>query len=194
MEQRSRLDEIEDVDFAEKQLLRKGKTREEVKEMLLARGAELKNIEIIIDNIDSEYIGVLRFVASKTIRFLNFMIDLSFLLSVVIGAIHLTKDNTDDYAVLIILVFPLSYYIVGESFFGQTIGKYLTKTIVINKDGNQPSALAILVRTLCRLSPHHIVSIFFHERTFHDRMSRTFVIDKEKWEKSLEDEIFNTKK
>ena len=151
MEQRSRLDEIEDVDFAEKQILRKGKTREEVKDLLLARGAELKNIEIILNNIDSEYIDVLRFVAPKTTRFLNFFIDLSFLLSIVISVIKLTKDqNTDDYAVLIILVFPLSYYIVSEAVFGQTIGKYLTKTKVVDKEGNNYDLAGREIVSICR--------------------------------------------
>lgn len=36
---------------------------------------------------------------------------------------------------------------------GKTIGKYITKTIVVMEDGSKPKASDIVLRSLCRLIP-----------------------------------------
>lgn len=190
MSDRSRLDEIEDANFAEKQILRKGKTKEEVKEMLLDRGASLIQIEQILNTIDSEFTGVLRIVSTKQKRFLNLLIDFSFLISIIIlMSFILSEEAFLDYSMVIILLFPFFYYVVCEYRYGKTIGKSITGTFVVDKDGKSPNGFRILLRTVCRISPHHLISFFFHERTFHDRISGTYVVDCDKLQNMKENEM-----
>jgi len=67
------------------------------------------------------------------------------------------------------------YYFVFELVSGRTLGKYQTQTKVVNKNGNAPSALQLIIRTLSRF-----LSVFSgisdDERAVHDIFSNTFVI------------------
>ena len=66
------------------------------------------------------------------------------------------------------------YYFIFEVIRGQTLGKMLTKTKVVSKDGSHPSVLKIFARSLLRLVPIDIVSYLFGtELGFHDILSGT---------------------
>lgn len=52
---------------------------------------------------------------------------------------------------LIWLALALSYFIVPEWLWGRTLGKLITRTIIVNEKGDRPSLGQVLVRTLFRL-------------------------------------------
>ncbi|MEC8885384.1 MAG: RDD family protein, partial [Bacteroidota bacterium] len=73
------------------------------------------------------------------------------------------------------LIFLL-YQGLTEYFFQKTVGKYITKTIVVTKDGKKPDAGTIALRTLCRLIPFDRLSFLITKNGFHDRFSNTQVV------------------
>ncbi len=93
----------------------------------------------------------------------------------------LSKNNGRAYSLLIVLVVPLTYYIFLELFLGRTLGKFITGSIVVDKDGKRPGIFRIIIRTGCRFFPHTLFSAFFRDRIFHDKISSTFVVDKNRW-------------
>ena len=79
----------------------------------------------------------------------------------------------------------LFYYNVFEIFSARTVGKWITQTIVVDQNGEKPNHETIMVRSLCRLIPFNALSIIgFPARTWHDSISKTYVVDK----KALEQE------
>ncbi|GGG96271.1 hypothetical protein GCM10011416_12530 [Polaribacter pacificus] len=68
------------------------------------------------------------------------------------------------------------YYLIFEFAFGQTIGKMITKTKVIDaKTQEKPSLSSVLIRTLARLIPIDFLSYFISSNGIHDRLSKTAV-------------------
>ena len=84
-------------------------------------------------------------------------------------------DNNDGYFLLIFLL----YYSITESLFQKSLGKFLTKSIVVDSYGNNAKALPMLFRTLGRLVPFDGLVIFLGYRALHDLASETFVIHNE---------------
>lgn len=103
-----------------------------------------------------------------------------------------TNYLTDYFAIAMIWFFL--YVIVGDSFLSpvyyylimffhyltfevttrQTLGKMVTKTIVVDKNGLRPSIFKILFRSFLRLIPIDPFSYLFgSELGFHDSMSFT---------------------
>lgn len=71
------------------------------------------------------------------------------------------------------------YYILFESISGQTIGKLITKTIVVNKKGSHPNFIKILMRTILRFVPFDGFSYLFGtENGLHDTLSLTKLVRK----------------
>jgi len=69
------------------------------------------------------------------------------------------------------------YYLIFEVTTGQTIGKMITKTIVVKKDGTKPSFFNILMRSFWRLIPFDTFSYLFgYELGMHDILSSTKLI------------------
>ena len=85
------------------------------------------------------------------------------------------------------LSFAMFYYLVFESFFGRTIGKIITGSVVANENGLKPSFGVICIRTLCRLIPFDALSFLGKsERMWHDSISKTYVVEKKELEKDME--------
>jgi uncharacterized RDD family membrane protein YckC len=81
---------------------------------------------------------------------------------------------------LIIFVY-IAYYVIFEAISGNTIGKYLTNTKVINYHNCKPSIGKILIRTLVRLTLIEILSYLKKRPTgWHDSLSSTEVVEKKK--------------
>ena len=117
-------------------------------------------------------------------RFVNFLIDfIAFLLLVLIGSLSLDSifvTSNSDFLLavgygMVLLIFLL-YHGLTEYFFQKTVGKYITKTIVVTKDGEKPDAGTIVLRTLCRLIPFDRLSFLITKNGFHDRFSNTQVV------------------
>lgn len=70
----------------------------------------------------------------------------------------------------------LIYYVIAESVFSITLGKFVTKTIVITTDGRKPNLRTILIRTLCRFIPYEAYSFINKDIGLHDKYSKTIVI------------------
>ncbi len=78
-----------------------------------------------------------------------------------------------------ILIIPM-YYIVFEYVYQVTPGKSLTKTIVIDHEGNKPSFWTIVLRTFCRFIPFDAFSYFGNASYgWHDQLSKTYVVYQE---------------
>ncbi|MFV8464399.1 RDD family protein [Flavobacterium sp. LB1P62] len=132
--------------------------------------------------------------ASKSQRFLNFLIDLLiiYIIGITIGTtITIIGDLTHSYAAsnwvtslsliesfffgLIILFF---YYSITEMYFSRTFAKYFTKTLVVKQDGSKPNMKSIIIRTVSRLIPLEPFSFLMAERGWHDTLSVTYVVKK----------------
>ena len=84
-------------------------------------------------------------------------------------------DPLLDLTFLLISYFLV--YTVTEYFFSKTIGKFISRTKVVNLDGTKPGLKRILSRTLCRLIPCEAFSFMFLQNGLHDKFSKTRVIN-----------------
>jgi uncharacterized RDD family membrane protein YckC len=111
---------------------------------------------------------------TKGTRIINYLIDL--LCISILSAIIIQISNTN---VPIYFVVYLIYYFSFEAINGQTIGKRITNTKVVNMYNEKASVGRILYRTVLRLNPFDIWSYLFgHEQGAHDLLSKTRLISK----------------
>lgn len=82
--------------------------------------------------------------------------------------------NSPAFNILFSVIY-FSYYFFLELFFGRTIGKILTKTTVVDRLGNRPKVLNLIVRTVTRFLPIEVVTFLFGSG-LHDIISRTSVV------------------
>jgi uncharacterized RDD family membrane protein YckC len=80
---------------------------------------------------------------------------------------------------VILLLSYIGYYTLMETKYQKTIGKFITKTTVVTKDGAKPEVGDIVRRTFCRLIPFDRVSFLFTQNGFHDKLSDTTIIKDE---------------
>jgi uncharacterized RDD family membrane protein YckC len=142
--------------------------------------------------------------ASKEKRFINYIVDkiifyalllvFFFILGIAIELLSADSkwfwDFMDDLenvnpwldrlytAIIFIILYMISEIILK----GRTIGKYITKTKVVLKDGSKPKVSDIILRSLCRLIPFDALSFLGSEgRGWHDSVSDTYVVDVKKF-------------
>ena len=104
----------------------------------------------------------------KNIRLANFAIDLLAFLAITMGIEivayfiypELLDENNKTMEYIAYAVYFL-YYFVFELTAGRTIGKLLTKTIVVDINGCKPDAGRIFGRTLIRLIPFDALRFLF---------------------------------
>ena len=188
MTTRSRLDEIEDYHFAVNKFIHQGKYRDQVTSMLKARGADEDQINSIFISIFEKYQGVRLLESGNVVRAVNFLIDILVLLFLIYSIFSRLSEEVRFSYILLVLFIPLAYYVLLESTIGQTLGKFVTGSIVVQKDGKKISFLKALIRGVCRFFPNSISSAFFKDRIFHDKISETYVVDKKRWTTSYENE------
>jgi uncharacterized RDD family membrane protein YckC len=72
---------------------------------------------------------------------------------IVIPALVLGKklDPIFEWVALAWLAAAIAYFVALEAFFGRTLGKFITGTIVVDRTGRLPSLAKVLLRTLLRL-------------------------------------------
>jgi uncharacterized RDD family membrane protein YckC len=132
--------------------------------------------------------------ASDRRRFANCILDFFFgyfslfvsgLVVVIVGNVFnldvfsIWQNIVFNYMYSVLFVFIMINYLVLEYFFGRSLGKLVTGTVVVNKNGLKPSFGAILIRTLCRLIPFDPLSFLGKSgRIWHDVLSATYVVDK----------------
>ena len=112
-------------------------------------------------------------------RFFNFLIDslVIFLLVVVMSFLLYDVVPIEDMRIYGIALY-YAYYFLMELTLGQTVGKMVTKTKVIDaRSENPPTTGQVFLRTLSRLIPVDWVSYFVSIRGIHDYTSRTNLIN-----------------
>lgn len=111
----------------------------------------------------------------KSVRLTNYLIDITIvtLLWYVLLLIEPRyEESTVEFFVIMIL-----YYVFLETIFGQTVGKLVTKTMVVKNNGKRANFFDILFRTILRIIPIDPFSFLFGtERGFHDSASSTKLI------------------
>lgn len=127
-------------------------------------------------------------------RFANHLIDTLFLYIMVfiIGVLYGTVMVMNDPAFFdeigegnIVLQYVLGfiaifiYYSIFEGLTGRSPAKYITKTKVVDLNGEKPDFATIFIRTLCRAIPFDAFSFLFSQDSggWHDRLSKTSVVD-----------------
>lgn len=119
--------------------------------------------------------------ASRGTRFANLLIDaisyyfLMFLNGVILGLIGYIPDEDSFFWNIFAYIVIFIYYFLFEVTTNKTVGKFITKTIVVTYDNEKPTATTILWRTLSRFIPFDALS-FFGERGWHDSISKTKVV------------------
>jgi len=131
--------------------------------------------------------------ASPGQRFANYLIDYLcqvgmmfgvFMIVIMVSISNGNKEIVADiqsvsdvvkYAFVAAIV--LLYYNVFELIFAVTIGKLVTNTVVVDQNGNKPTADQILFRSISRLIPFEILSFLsISGRGWHDKISKTYVV------------------
>lgn len=113
----------------------------------------------------------------KGIRVANFIVDTF----VIVNISEILKGIVfqQTYKSLIVFIVWLVYYFAFESYNGRTLGKLLTKTIVVDMKNSRPGVLRILLRTILRINPFDSFSYLFgKEQGAHDLLSKTRLIFK----------------
>jgi len=108
----------------------------------------------------------------KGTRLANYLIDLVaiFFLWFIITLIFQLYDSRNYIFYFIMFL----YYLIFEGSTGQTLGKLVTKTKVVDKDGKHPKFFNILMRSFWRIIPFDTFSYLFgSELGMHDKLSST---------------------
>jgi uncharacterized RDD family membrane protein YckC len=69
------------------------------------------------------------------------------------------------------------YYFLLETLWGRTVGKWLTYSKVLTKEGKRANALQILIRSLMRITVIDMFCIPFLGKPLHDYVSKTEVVE-----------------
>lgn len=122
-------------------------------------------------------------------RTLNFIID-TFIISLLTFFAHhgwefyayyyqqfFLVSSSFDAVFLFFPIILIVYYLLFESIFARTPGKWLSLSKVVNKKGTRASFLRIVLRTIVRLTVIDCFFIPFLDKTLHDYLSGTEVVE-----------------
>ena len=84
-------------------------------------------------------------------RWFGTLVDLLVLVALLFAPIPLLTPKAYDATILIWIGLVLLYFPLTEGIWGRTLGKLVSGTIVVNKDGRPPGILKAALRTLLRL-------------------------------------------
>lgn len=127
-------------------------------------------------------------IASAGKRFAHLFLDMMvFVFPIQIIQIFVFMSNNDPFDreyqtinYILGLLFYVVYfggYFCAEYFFGITLGKLVTGSVVINKYAEKPTVKEAIVRTIVRIVPFEPITFLFG-RGWHDRWSETWVVSK----------------
>lgn len=119
---------------------------------------------------------------SSLARFIHFIVD-TIVWYIIVAILTFSLNAEDGFQMLLgYLIFfasYIAYYVFMETKYQKTLGKFITKTKVINKNGTRPEVGDIVRRTFCRLIPFDQISFLFTQNGFHDKFSDTTIIKDE---------------
>ena len=108
----------------------------------------------------------------KGTRLLNYLVDLFIIY--IFWAMVFTMIGSEYNSATIFYAVMFFYYFILELSFGQTIGKLVSKTKVVHKNGGKAGFMKILLRSFWRLIPIDAFSYLFGtEIGMHDALSST---------------------
>ncbi len=135
--------------------------------------------------------------ASQGQRFLNFIIDrivtyaivfllfiIFFMILALMGEVEAidTLSNSSVFEIGVSLSIYVLYYFLFENYTQKTIAKYLTKTLVVDINGNKPESSKIISRSFSRLIPLDAFSYLGNDaRGWHDTIPELYVVDEKKF-------------
>lgn len=148
---------------------------------------------------DSTYILDDTLLVSGGRRFLNYIIDIAlvfigiYLFGMTLGIlIALGMEGIQEWIAglgdlgwnLIGVAILIFYYTLAEGFFGRSVGKFITGTIVVDENGQKIGFGSAFKRSLCRIIPFDNFS-FLGTRGWHDSITDTYVVEKKSLDESL---------
>ncbi len=102
---------------------------------------------------------------------------IGFIIGLVIGVGRgNVEGNFDAIGKFIGLVVILVYFIVCESVWQRTVGKFILGTKVVMKDGSKPPMKNIVGRSFARIIPFEPLSVLVRSIGWHDSLSGTLVV------------------
>lgn len=120
--------------------------------------------------------------ASHGARFVNWVVDLLaiYVIRYVAGLVvtawgdnHVAHFVSRPYDIVFDILVILAYYLVLEGTMSKSLGKFVTRTHVVSKDGGRPTFAQILGRTFVRLIPLDQFTFFdTPPRGWHDQLPR----------------------
>lgn len=136
---------------------------------------------------------ILNKTASQGKRFANFLLDMVFnylfsliffiFLGIVLSVVSpdtLSYFKEDHFLInyLLAIISGMIYYSTLEFTTGRTIAKFITRTKVVNENGERPDYRTILIRSLCRFIPFEPFSFLGSDNSgWHDDFSKTKVVE-----------------
>jgi len=124
--------------------------------------------------------------ASVGKRILNNLIDIPcyFCFAILIGivqsliGVEIMSNMNGFTEKLFGVVLVLIYYILFEGATGKSPAKFITRTRILDGNGNKPGFMSIVTRSLVRFIPFEgLVALGSEGRTLHDKLSETYVVD-----------------
>ncbi len=88
-------------------------------------------------------------------------------------------------------IVSLIYYLFVEATTGRTLGKLITRTIVVNEDGTKPSKATLIKRSFCRLIPFNHFSFLGEGIGWHDTISGTRVVRKDSIGRTEDEDVLD---
>ena len=119
-------------------------------------------------------------------RVMNFLVDTTIIFIITYIVYKIWSFNVFYYKLpyypiyYFMALIMVLYYLILESINGRTPGKKLTRSMVVNKDGNRPTFLQLVFRSLLRITVIDCFFIPFLNMPLHDYLSKTYVVDYEK--------------
>lgn len=138
---------------------------------------------------------------SASIRFVNFIIDriiviaLGFLFLILIEDTEIGYSIINSDSIIVDYIFgailSLIYYSIIEAATGKSIGKMITKTVVVKEDGTKPEIGDYLTRSFVRIIPFEPFSFLGDGVGWHDTFTNTRVVKKDSLKDSHTNEILD---
>ncbi len=136
---------------------------------------------------------VIRNIASQNKRLANYLLDSLFIILFSIGfgiflgivlsimapsSLYLLDERSRLMGFFFNFIVSMIYFVALEGLTGRTIAKFITKTKVVDSDGNKPSLGVVFMRSLCRFIPFEAFSFFGSDVSgWHDTLSKTTVVN-----------------
>jgi uncharacterized RDD family membrane protein YckC len=110
---------------------------------------------------------------NKGVRVANCIVDVVVIM-IIAAILNAFTSPQSIVSVFMVPIVTFLYYFLFEAITGQTLGKKITKTIVVDLENKKPNVFKIFLRTLMRFNPIDGISYLYgQEQGSHDILSRT---------------------